>query len=231
MTAMNSNTLRLLLVGVSAVALAACGGSDSGDSSAPSASDTAAAVESAAEETTTAAEEAAAEVETAAAETADAVEEATADAGDAAEDMAEDAADTMEEAAAEVEETVEAAVSGGDDQVSAEVVAAYAALEGDAAQGRRVFTKCMSCHVVQEGQNRVGPSLYGIIGREAGSIEGFRYSDANANSGIVWTEPTMFAYLEAPQRFIPGTIMAYPGLPSPQERADVIAYIKAESEK
>ena len=74
-----------------------------------------------------------------------------------------------------------------------------------------------------------GPSLYGIIGREAGTIEGFRYSDANANSGIVWTEATMFAYLERPQQFIPGTFMAFPGLPRPQDRADVIAYLKEQS--
>jgi cytochrome c len=85
----------------------------------------------------------------------------------------------------------------------------------------------MSCHVVQQGQNRVGPSLYGIVGRPAGTIANFKYSNANKNSGIVWTEPVLFAYLENPQKYIPGTIMAFPGLPSAQERADVIAYLKS----
>ena len=74
-----------------------------------------------------------------------------------------------------------------------------------------------------------GPSLYKIIGRTAGSVEGFRYSDANASSGVVWTEETMFAYLEQPQRVIPGTIMAFPGLRREQDRADVIAYLKEQS--
>ncbi|MEO1137000.1 MAG: cytochrome c family protein, partial [Pseudomonadota bacterium] len=149
-----------------------------------------------------------------------------ANAADAAGDMAEDAGAAIENAAADAGDAVEAvAVSAQGDAASA-----YAALTGDAAQGRRVFAKCMACHTVQEGQNRVGPSLYNIIGREAGSVEGFNYTDANANSGIVWTEEVMFAYLENPQEYIPGTRMIFPGLPSEQDRADVIAYLKSASE-
>jgi cytochrome c len=106
---------------------------------------------------------------------------------------------------------------------------AYASLTGDAAKGKRVFVKCMSCHTVQAGQNRVGPTLYGIVGRDAGTVDGFAYSDANKNSGITWTEPVMFAYLENPQEYIPGTKMIFPGLPSEQDRADVIAYLKSEA--
>lgn len=192
-------------VAASSLFLVACGGSEP---AAPK-SDTSAASEQVAEtvaETQAETAAAVAEVEEAAEETVEAVEEVV---------------ETVEEAAAP-------AVSN--DKVSAEVVAAYAALTGDAANGRRVFTKCMSCHVVAEGQNRVGPSLYSVIGREAGSVENFRYSPANADSGIVWEEATMFAYLENPSRFIPGTYMAFPGLPVAQDRADVIAYIKAESE-
>jgi len=100
-----------------------------------------------------------------------------------------------------------------------------AGLTGDAEQGRRVFARCRSCHVLEEGVNRVGPSLYGIFGRETGSVEGFRYSDANANAGITWTHETMFEYLENPREYIPGTIMAFPGLRDEQDRADVVAYI------
>ncbi len=103
----------------------------------------------------------------------------------------------------------------------------YAALTGDANKGKRVFTQCMSCHAVAEGQNRAGPSLYGIVGRPAGSVERFRYSRANADSGIVWTEDSLFAYLENPQAYVPGTTMAFRGLRKPQDRADVIAYLKS----
>ncbi len=102
----------------------------------------------------------------------------------------------------------------------------YASLTGDAAKGKRVFAQCMTCHAVQQGRNNVGPSLYNIVGRTAGTVEGFKYSSANANSGVVWTEENLFEYLENPQRYIPGTIMAFPGLRNPQDRADVIAYLK-----
>lgn len=101
-----------------------------------------------------------------------------------------------------------------------------AGLTGDPAAGRRVFVRCQTCHVIEEGVNRVGPSLYGIFGRTAGTVDGFRYSTANANSGVVWDAENMFEYLENPRAFIPGTIMAFPGIRSAQERADVIAYIK-----
>ncbi|MEL6363688.1 MAG: cytochrome c family protein [Pseudomonadota bacterium] len=106
----------------------------------------------------------------------------------------------------------------------------YADFTGDAAKGKRVFTKCMSCHAVKEGQNRVGPSLYGIVGREAGKVEKFRYSEANADSGITWTEEVLFEYLADPRGYLPGTKMIFNGLPKPQDRADVIAYLKSVPE-
>lgn len=113
---------------------------------------------------------------------------------------------------------------------SGELPADHPALGGDPAAGKRVFIKCMSCHAVKEGQNKVGPSLYGIVGRPAGSVEGFNYSEANAESGIVWTKDVMFEYLEDPQGYIPGTKMIFPGLPSEQERRDVIAYLDSVAE-
>ncbi len=100
-------------------------------------------------------------------------------------------------------------------------------MQGDLASGARVFRQCMACHVLQEGVNRVGPSLHGVIGREAGALEDFRYSDVNKNSNVVWTEESLSAYLENPRSFMPGTIMSFAGLRDPQQRADVIAYIKA----
>lgn len=99
----------------------------------------------------------------------------------------------------------------------------------DVAHGEEVFAQCQACHVLEPGQNRVGPSLAGIIGREAGTVEGFNYTPANANSGITWTPEKMFQYLENPQRVVPGTKMAFPGLPEGQDRADVIAYLQANA--
>lgn len=96
---------------------------------------------------------------------------------------------------------------------------------GDAAAGADVFKQCMACHVVEPGQNRTGPTLAGIIGRAAGSVEGYSYTPANANSGITWTPEKMFQYLENPMRVIPGTKMAFAGLKDAQDRADVIAYL------
>lgn len=102
-----------------------------------------------------------------------------------------------------------------------------AQLSGDLARGQRIFAQCATCHSLDQGVNRVGPSLHGIIGRPAGQVPGFRYSEANRNSGITWTEQELFTYLENPRARIPGTIMAFVGLRNPQQRADVIAYIKA----
>ncbi len=101
----------------------------------------------------------------------------------------------------------------------------FASLKGDEVAGEKVFKQCMACHVVTEGQNRVGPSLHGIIGRTAGQVAGFSYSTANKTSGKVWDKETLYAYLEAPQKFMPGTKMAFAGLKKPQDRADVIAYL------
>ena len=105
----------------------------------------------------------------------------------------------------------------------------YASLTGDATKGEQVFAQCKTCHVAEEGVNRVGPSLWGIIGRTAGSIANFKYSPANKNSGLVWSEEQMFTYLEAPQKTMPGTYMAFAGLKKPQDRADVIAYLKTKA--
>lgn len=107
--------------------------------------------------------------------------------------------------------------------------AAGAQLSGNPVNGQRIFAQCATCHSVEPGQNRVGPSLHGIVGRQAGTIPGFRYSDANRTSGITWTEQEMFNYLENPRARIPGTIMSFVGLRRPQDRADVIAYLKQQS--
>jgi len=129
------------------------------------------------------------------------------------------------EAAPEATDTADTATTPASEP-AAEATTGFAAYTGDATRGRRVFAQCMTCHAVQEGRNNVGPSLYGIVGREAGTIPGFRYSQANLDSDVVWTEENLFEYLENPTRYIPGTIMAFPGLRNPQDRADVIEYLK-----
>lgn len=97
---------------------------------------------------------------------------------------------------------------------------------GDAKQGQRVFNKCKACHSVVEGQRRIGPTLYGMFGRKAGTLPGFVFSSAMKDSGVVWDEKTLDDYLAKPREFMPGTRMAFPGLPRKDERDDLIAYLK-----
>jgi cytochrome c len=98
---------------------------------------------------------------------------------------------------------------------------------GDAASGEATFAQCKSCHAIEAGVNRTGPSLHAVVGRKAAHIDGFNYSSAMRASGIVWSEPKLFEYLESPRRVVPGTTMSYFGITDPQKRADVIAYLKA----
>lgn len=99
---------------------------------------------------------------------------------------------------------------------------------GNAAAGEKTFVQCKTCHVVDKGVNRVGPSLWGVVGRKSGTVPGYKYSAANLKSGAVWTEATLFKYLEAPMKFMPGTKMAFGGLKKPEDRANVIAYLKTK---
>jgi cytochrome c len=111
------------------------------------------------------------------------------------------------------------------------IVAAPAAAQmpkGDAAAGEKVFNQCKACHVTAKGQNRVGPSLHAVVGRKSGSVAGFNYSKANKESNVTWDEATLFKYLEAPMKFMPGTKMAFGGLKKPEDRANVIAYLKTQ---
>lgn len=104
-----------------------------------------------------------------------------------------------------------------------------AGLTGDVARGQRVFMQCRTCHAVEAGVNKVGPSLHGIIGRQSGTIPNFNYSAANKASGVTWSEDVLFTYLENPRKFMPGTRMSFVGLRDAQQRADVIAYLKTQS--
>jgi cytochrome c len=103
----------------------------------------------------------------------------------------------------------------------------FASMTTDVAAGEKVFALCRSCHVLDEGVNRVGPSLYNVVGRASGSVAGFSYSDANKNSGVTWTTDVLFKYLEDPKGFMPGTKMAFPGIKDAQDRANLVAYLES----
>ncbi|MBL9012022.1 MAG: cytochrome c family protein [Alphaproteobacteria bacterium] len=102
-------------------------------------------------------------------------------------------------------------------------------MTGDPEAGKTKYNQCATCHSLEAGKNKVGPTLYGIIGRVAGTVEGYNYSKANKESGITWTEQEMFVYLENPKAKIPGTKMAFAGLKKAEDRANVIAYIQESS--
>lgn len=97
----------------------------------------------------------------------------------------------------------------------------------DAAAGRAIFqSQCSICHSVQKGRNMVGPSLFGVVGRKAGTEPGFYYSAGNRNPALVWDAATLDRYLANPRALVPDTTMGYPGLPDAKKRADLIAYLE-----
>jgi cytochrome c len=97
--------------------------------------------------------------------------------------------------------------------------------DGDPVAGAIVFKKCELCHTNIQGQNKIGPSLWGIIGRPSASIPDYAYSTAMKNLNKVWTPELLEAYLPGPQKMVPGTKMTFFGLPNEKDRADVIAYL------
>ena len=118
--------------------------------------------------------------------------------------------------------------------IAAAVIAAMclpALADGDAAKGEKVFVKCKTCHDVDKGVNRVGPTLKGVVGRPVASVEGFKYSEdmlAKGKEGAVWDEATLAAYLPDPKAWVPKTKMAFAGLKKPEDVMVLIAYLKTK---
>jgi cytochrome c len=112
--------------------------------------------------------------------------------------------------------------------VAASAVAGPASA-GDLANGKTQFQRqCATCHIdTAEGARRLGPTLFGIVGRKTGAVEGFRYTEANRAAGFIWTPAKLDEYLKNPRAVIPGTNMAFAGIRSDKDRADVVAYLES----
>ncbi len=107
----------------------------------------------------------------------------------------------------------------------APATATQVALAGDVKKGKKVFRKCKACHKVKEGKNAVGPSLYNILGANAASVEGFKYSKALTDAGIVWDVETLTTFLKKPKALVPGTKMAFGGIKKDADIENLIAYL------
>lgn len=118
----------------------------------------------------------------------------------------------------------EGAAAAGTATAAAEPAYTEVAATADPAAGEKTFGKCKSCHGVA-GKNMTGPHLNGVVGRARGSVEGFVYSEAMASKHDPWTADEIYAFIKAPKEYVPGTKMGFAGLASPQDRANVVAYL------
>jgi cytochrome c len=110
--------------------------------------------------------------------------------------------------------------------IAAAVLATPAFAAGDPVQGKAVFARCAICHNVEkDGGNGVGPNLFGIMGRKAASVDGFNYSGPMKASGIVWNDDKLSQWVAGPAKMVPGTKMAFAGITSKGQIADVVAYL------
>ena len=111
--------------------------------------------------------------------------------------------------------------------VATAVCLVNAANAQDPAEGEKVFATCKACHQIGEGaKNAIGPELNGVVGRKAGSVAGYSYSDANKNSGITWDESNLTGYLKDPKAKVPGTKMLFAGIKDEKKVQDLIAFLK-----
>lgn len=98
----------------------------------------------------------------------------------------------------------------------------------DTVHGAQVYARCLACHAL--AYDRVGPKHCGLLGRRAGSLPGFNYSDAMKKSRIIWDEKTLNLFLAGPLKVVPGSTMTYDGVPDPKDRSDLIAYLRQANE-
>lgn len=94
-------------------------------------------------------------------------------------------------------------------------------------RGKRLFLRCRACHAVEPtAGNKIGPNLHGVMGRKAAAIPGFKFSAPLTKAGLTWNDKTMDAWLKKPSAVVPGTTMVFEGMPKPEDRAALIAYLK-----
>ena len=107
---------------------------------------------------------------------------------------------------------------------------AFADSDGDAEAGKKVFNKCKSCHGFDPGKKKIGPHLNGVVGRAAGTVENYKYSEPMETSGLTWDHETLHKFLTKPKALVKGTKMSLAGIKKEADRANVIAYIESQSE-
>ena len=115
--------------------------------------------------------------------------------------------------------------------ISADALGQDTAGQSAAADNQLVFNNvCRTCHTLKEGDNRLGPNLHKIIGRKAGSVEGYGYSSAMKDADLTWDSATLDRFIANPDQVVPGNKMKpYGGLTSAEERAKIIAFLEANS--
>jgi cytochrome c len=106
------------------------------------------------------------------------------------------------------------------------LVAIHPAAADDVEAGKSAFKKCALCHTTEAGKNKVGPSLFGVVGRKSANLDGYDYSEAMKKFDHAWDAQTLDTYLADPRATVPGTKMIFPGIRDKKERDDVIAYLE-----
>ncbi len=97
----------------------------------------------------------------------------------------------------------------------------------EAEEGQKIFKRvCFTCHTSEAGKNKVGPSLFGVVGRKSATAPGFAYSNAMKEANLTWNEETIDKYITDPKALVPGNKMAYAGVKKAEERKEIIAYLK-----
>ena len=140
--------------------------------------------------------------------------------------------DKPEQSAYKIEglETVVASSAQGETKIEEKVDIAKLLAMGDLVHGEKVFKKCSACHMIaSDGKNMIGPNLWNVIGRQAGSVSDYKYSKAMVAYAKQWSFEEMNSYLIKPQAYVKGTKMAFAGLRKEKDRASVILFMNSKS--
>lgn len=124
--------------------------------------------------------------------------------------------------------TIDTGDDGAEEEEEVQVAFADVFAAADPSEGEGVFRKCQACHKVEDGANGTGPHLYGVVGRDVGAVAGFNYSGALSEVAEVWSPENLNAFLENPKGYASGTSMNFSGLPSIEDRANLIAWLDGQ---